>query len=179
MLYTLIPSPERKALHREYARRTAIVILFAASLVGTIGIGSLFPSFIRAATEAASAKSQLDLATKSKNKKGLSDIQQQVAMGQSSMIVLTSGIDRTRLSFLVESIVKQRDTVRINSISLNSVSSSSAEAVISGSAPTRDSLVSFKTRLESSGVISVDLPVSELAKSTNVPFSINLKFRIP
>ncbi len=179
MLYTLLPPTERKVLHRDYARRVLVVSLFAVGVAGLIGIGSLFPAFIRAGTEEAASQGELNAVT-AKNSSGLSDIQQRVSIGQNLLSVLGSGSNRSRLSYLLESIIQQRQMVRINSIAIDYPATNSAVATIGGIAPTRDALVSFKSRLEASQPMSkVDLPVSELAKGTDVPFSIKITMMLP
>jgi hypothetical protein len=64
----------------------------------------------------------------------------------------------------------------MNSLSFTAVGTSTVEVVIRGTADTRDALVLFKRRLEQDPLISsVELPVSDLAKSKDITFALKLK----
>ena len=69
-------------------------------------------------------------------------------------------------------------SISLNKSSLSgnpSVGSSSVTAVIQGVAPTRTALLDFENRLESiKKGNTVDLPISELTKSSDIQFSLKL-----
>jgi hypothetical protein len=175
MYHTLVPQYERMALRREYRLRSFVVLCFALSIAGIVGIVTLFPAFLLTSVEEKSAESDLLLIKKAKDVSGLTAIQQKVASSQSLLSVLSTGIDQYRLSVLIEEIVAEKRTVKINSLALSLVSTSTVNISIEGIAPTRDTLLAFKSRLLSIRPQSkVDLPVSGLAKSTNIPFSIQM-----
>ena len=180
MLHTLLPPIERKSLRHEYRLRTLTVLLFTLSVAGVIGIGSLFPAFIRAMTERAAAEQELALIKKQKDLSGLTAIQQQVAIGQKLVALLSLNSGRALLSSVVENLTQDRGQVRISSLAVDYISTTTAEATIQGVAPTRDVLLSFKSRLENDNPGSkVELPVSELAKSINIPFSVKISLNLP
>lgn len=175
MLHTLLPTPERRALRREYRIRALTVFLFALSVAGVLGVALLSPAFIRASAEQASAENDLSAIKKAKDLSGLTAIQQQVAIGQKLLGVLSGGLAHPNLSLLIEGLTRERATVRITSIDIAYTATTTVLATIQGLAPTRDMLLSFKSRLERDEPGSkVDLPVAELAKSTDIPFSIKV-----
>lgn len=180
MLHTLLPPKERKALRREYRLRASIVLLFALCVAGVVGVVSLFPAFIRSIAEQAAAENQLASIKKEKDQSGLTAIQQQVAIGQKLLTALLQGTGRPALSLLAEELVRERGHVRITSLAVNYAGTTTAAATIQGVAPTRDSLLSFKNSLETDLPGSkVNLPVSELAKSADIAFSVQITISLP
>jgi hypothetical protein len=180
MQHTLLPLHERITLRREYRIRAAIVLCFTLSLVGLIGIASFFPAFLKASTEARSAQNEAAILQKNKKDSGLTSIQQTVAQSQKLLSTLGGKVSGTKMSAIIESIVSMRNNVRLTSINVTQTGTTTATIVMQGVAPTRDALLSFKNRLESAVPGNkVELPVSELAKSTNVEFSMRLTENLP
>jgi hypothetical protein len=69
-----------------------------------------------------------------------------------------------------------RGSLKFTSFSVMKVATSTYNITIQGLAPTRNSLLTFKTNFENLAPGNkVDLPVSTLAKSTNINFSLQLK----
>ncbi|MFA6315336.1 MAG: hypothetical protein WC648_03155 [Candidatus Paceibacterota bacterium] len=180
MYHTLVPQSERLALRRAYRRRYVVVLCFALSIAGIIGIVSLIPSLLFVSIERKSAEIELASLIKAKDMSGLTEIQQQVAVSQGLLVHLAAGAVSPRSSDLIEDVVRNRGNVRLTSVALTQVSTSSASMTIRGVAPTRESLLSFKGRLLTSYPGSkVDLPVSELARSADINFSIQLIRKLP
>lgn len=173
MYHTLLPQKERRAIRREYRIRALIVFLFIVSVAGTIGVVSLFPAYVRSTLDAKTAAKELE-AAKSESSPELSAIQDQVSVGQILLTKLQSEFKSQRLSIWAENVVNNRGTVRINALNVNMVSTSSISILVKGIAPTRDSLLGFKQTIEDQipGSKS-DLPLSELAKGTNIEFSLD------
>jgi hypothetical protein len=180
MQHTLLPLHERVALRREYRVRAAIVFCFTVSLAILLGIAAMFPAFLRASTEARSAEQTAVSLEKEKKNNGLSLIQQSVAQSQKLLVSFTGKTMTTKKSAIIESIVSMRGANKLNSIQILQSGTSTVTVSLQGFAPTRDGLSAFKGRLESSVPGNkVDLPISELAKSTNIPFSLRLVETLP
>lgn len=180
MRHTLLPYPDRKMLRREYRTRVLIVLCFMLSAAGVIGIGSLFPSFIRATTEERTQVDLIDTLKKGKETSGLTQIEKELAADNILLSALMQEPNSLRASEIIAPVVAARGPVRIGTIAIISTASSSVSIGIQGIAPTRESLLSLKTRLEGlkPGNI-VDLPISELAKSVNIDFSLQLTQSLP
>lgn len=177
MIHTLLSSAAKDVLNREYRNRALIVLCFMLSLAGLIGVASLIPAFIAVDSEARAATKGLASAGASVDA-GASNIETDLVLENALLRDLATPVDGGRFSSIISSIASLRQNVRISSMSLSWVATTTANVVVSGMAPTRDSLISFKSRLESlvpSG--KVDLPVSELAKSKDVDYS--LQFSLP
>lgn len=180
MRHSFLPIPEQTILKRVYRVHVVIVALFLLSVVGLIGLGSLFPAFISAYTE---EHMQLDTVASLKESKDTSEsskIQKELQADGAKITVLGQVATTVRPSAVIARVVEVRGTVRISSIILSDVSSTTAVIVMQGVAPTRESLVAFKTRLEAlSPGNKADLPISGFARSKDLPFSIKVTHKQP
>lgn len=180
MRHTLLPLNERKVLRREYRVRVAIVACFVISLAGLAAIASVFPIFVRTTMERILQEKSLTILEQSNKDSELASLQQSVAKSQSLLEILSEGQDDPKVSDVIKNIVAMRRDIKLTSIYVTDVSSTTASISIQGVAPTRDSLLSFKKRFESAVPgNSVDLPVSELAKNSNIQFSLRLIQKMP
>lgn len=180
MQHTLLPIQERKSLRHEYRLRVAIVLCFMLSFAGLIGIGSLFPSFI---SMSAKERSELDAVTalkKQKDDSGIGDIEGTLKADAALLAAATPLTVGTLPSAVIESVVSARGPVDLTSLSVASGDGSSFDVSIRGVAPDRPSLLAFQNRLEqlAPGNKAV-LPISELAKNSDIPFSIELTEKLP
>ncbi len=177
MYHTLLPQKERRMIRREYRIRALIVFLFVVSLAGVIGIVSLFPAYVRATVEAKA--SQAELAKIEKNQAAtLAIVQKRVTESKKILSEITKDTANQKLSIWAQNFALNRGAVKIISLNVDIVSTSSLAVLVRGVAPTRESLLAFKQRIESEipGSKS-ELPLSELAKGTNIDFSLN--FTVP
>lgn len=179
MQHTLIPRIERAALRREYRTRVFIVFCFTLSVAGIIGSVALFPAFIRALQEEKSQLSVIAALQKDKNDSGITEIENDLSRYAEYLSALLPGLDTPKYSQIIEDVVRTRGSVKITSLALEEMSTSSMQIRIQGIAPTRESLVTFKSRLE--GLApgnSVDLPIGELAKSRDIMYSLRVMHSI-
>lgn len=179
MYHTLLPLDQRNALRREYRVRAAIVFLFMISVAFIIGVVALFPAYFKVLDEEKSALTELASATGSSGKSGLSDLEKNVSKDQALLGSLSDGLSDPRASLLIEKLVGVRGEIKLRGFSVADIASSSATITIQGNAPTRDSLQSFQKRLEVLSGKKISLPVSELAKSSNIDFSLQVRVALP
>ena len=175
MRHTLLPDHERAALRREYRIRALVVFLFVLSVAGLIGIASLFPAFVSASSE---ERRQIDAFASLK--KGGEDAD--AALAKSSLAsdsvllgALSADAGAPAFSRLIDRVVSVRGPVALSSVSAVRGTDGSFAFVVQGVAPTRELLLSFQSRLE--GIApgtKVDLPISELAASTDIRFSLQI-----
>ncbi len=180
IFHTLLPLHERKILRREYRFRLVIVLCFLISVAGIVGTGSLFPAFVHAVLAERDAENSLILLTKDKKGSTVADVERNLNANKALLVSLTDSTHGQDFSFVVQTIVGLRGPIRINSAMLAKMGTSTATVTIGGIAPTRDSLLAFKSRLESiASGHKVSFPVSVLAKSTNIQFSIQITTPLP
>ncbi|MEK7641957.1 MAG: hypothetical protein AAB365_03120 [Patescibacteria group bacterium] len=179
MRHSFLPIQEQKTLKRGYRLHAAIVALFLMSVVGVVGICSLFPAYILVSAE---ERSQTMLGRSLEDADGSQSAVFARDLERDSKLVraLTSSQAGTKPSLLIQDVVSARASVSITSVMLSELSTTSATMIIQGIAPTRESLVSLKTRLENLGIGNkVELPISELAKSRDIPFSLRFTRSLP
>ena len=140
----------------------------------------MFPSFTRASSERQSVTDAIAVLNKGKDSESLTKIENELSADGALLSVLEKGVGSTPLSIVIGDLSSMRGPVRLDSFYASRTSTSTISIVIQGISPTRDDLLSFKGRLESrSPGISVDLPISELAKSSNITFSMKVTEPIP
>jgi hypothetical protein len=174
MQHTLIPPQERRILRNEYHVRAWIILLFALSVSGTIGVASLFPAFLRGSLEERTQLEAIASLEKNKRESGVVNIEQELATDKLLLAVLAEGSDRMLLSAEIQDLIMLKGSVHITSISVGRLDKAGVRMVVQGVAPTRESLLGFKSKLEASPGTSVTLPISQLAKSTNIQFSVEI-----
>lgn len=175
MQHTLLPPTERSILRREYRIRAVVVLLFMIACAGTIGAISLLPAFLHASFEANSVSKKTASLKGDKDAVNTGKIESELAADAALAEAVSGRVGESHFSDIVKSIVSARGTVRITSFSLEYPSSTTMRVVVAGIAPNRSALLSFKSAL--GGILpqtTADLPISELAKSKDIPFSITL-----
>src|SRR3989344_3084941 len=177
MQHTLIPDIQRAALRRDYRIRLLIVVCFAVSVAGLIGVGALFPAFISAVNE---EKSQLKIMAsirKDNDDSGIADIEAALVRDAGLVRSLSARLDEPKHSSVVGSVLNVRATVRINALSIEPNATGTLSVHIQGEASSRDALIAFKSRLEGlSAGNAVNLPLSGLTRSRDIPFSLDLVY---
>ncbi len=180
MRHTLIPTEEKKALHREYHIRLFVVALFALSAVSIIGMVGLFPAFMEASVEEVSQIHVVgSLAEQQKNDQ-TSQFKDELIAAKNISLGLSSQIKTSLLSDAVIAVVAARGDAIISSISAMRNASSTVIVSVQGSASTRKVLLAFEDKIKStiSGV-TVVVPPEELVQAKNVKFSFKVYFDTP
>jgi hypothetical protein len=155
--------------------RILIVLLFMLSLSGLIGAVSLLPAFVQAVLEKAAADTAL-APLKQNEVKIDPKTSEQIARLAKVLAIYNSDLGgKTPYSAIILGVVGGRGSVRITSIALQRVATTSVATVVQGIASTRDALLSYKSRLEASSPGNlVELPVSSLKDNRNIKFTLTL-----
>lgn len=143
------------------------------SLSVIIGAAALFPAYIKAWLADRSAEAQIASARTVKSEAGVDEASQQLKLTSELLATAKDGLGEAQYSDLIRSLIGAKHNVTIISFNLNKPDDKTAEISIHGNAPARDDLLAFKARLESllPGT-SIDIPIEQLARSTNVQFSL-------
>ena len=180
MRHTLLPLHERKSLRIDYYMRLFITFFSLVSVAGVVGIGALFPAYIHALVREQEHLTAAQQLKRSNDESGQTDIENQLRADNAILKRFTVQTHAVRASAAIASIVALRGTVRITSFVFGTVSTTTVSVMLQGKAPTRADLLAFKSRLENilpAG--KTELPISALAKSTDVVFTMNLNFQSP
>ena len=179
MRHTLLPLHERIVLRREYYRRVTIVFCFTFSFAIIVGIAALFPTFLKSVALRADAERAVESAQNQVEDKNLKEIQKSVARSLSLLDSLSKDRNYPKISHLIENVLNIRDGITFTSFSASRISTSTFSMSIQGIALSRNALRTFKSNFENLlPGNKVDLPISELVKTSNFRFSIQLKEKI-
>jgi len=173
----LLTDTEKENLKKGLNTRFAIISLFLISLSFLIGVIMLVPSYLL-------TKEHLSIAGVSKSPEADENLSREIAnlpaeINPKLEIFRSHLKDFGTVDTISKIIMFLPESVTINSLSLsrdqNQKEMKGVSVLISGIANDRDSLVSFSSSLKGSGYFSsVEIPVSNLTKEKNVPFSINI-----
>lgn len=168
-----MPYNEKNALRRRYRIRATTVFFFTLSVAVLVGIGSLVPTFVRTSSSESSAIKQAVLKEKDQETQ-FEQIKKSMSSKEQLLSVLSSGMGGATYSTVIENIARARGRVLLKSLSLTNAGTTTLQVAISGFAPTRKDLLDFKGRLTANPGTKVDMPVSSLAKSSDISFAINI-----
>ncbi len=177
-MFLLLPEEQKNKLIKQYRLRLFFIALSALCVFVGVGFFSLLPSYFAVHSEednivglrntvgkSISLKSDKDL------EKTLSDIKQNISALK---------IPEKDAISIIGDIVKVRpDGVRLNDINFGSYTATSSAVSILGVSSDRPSLILFSRKLkENPKFSSVDLPISNLAKDSDINFNINIALNI-
>ena len=174
--YTLLPNKEMKSLKREYKTRVFIILSLFLSSGLIIGIIALTPAFIMSYVQEKEALTNIQAVQKEKEKRGIDAILAELTAASGIIERLQKSEGSINFSEMVSGIMVHRSgQIYLTSFKFEKpvTGSSTAEVIVQGKASNRDSLINFKKNLESDARISsIELPVSDLAKSKDISFAI-------
>jgi hypothetical protein len=178
-MYKLLPEKYIAGLKREYHFRLVTACFFFIGIAILVGGVALAPSYILSKAQGKQAITEMNELKKNSATSGADKAEQEALAVKSFIDALKGHEDPLALSELIEAIVAYRGrTITIASLDAMKDSPNTAVVHISGLSPTRDSLITFKKNLESDPRFTkVDLPVSDLAKSKNIRFTITARIK--
>ncbi|MDE1975568.1 MAG: hypothetical protein KGI49_03620 [Patescibacteria group bacterium] len=180
MRHTLIPSQLKASMHREYHSRALAVAMYALAASIFIGTVALFPAFIRAWSADREQLDAISAAQNGKDQSTLSADQAELSGDAKLLSALSHFVGASDLSGAVQSVVDIKGPIALSSLSIGRPSAKDISVVLTGVAPTRDDMLAFQSRLERlSPDMSVDLPINELAKSSNIEFTMDVTGPLP
>lgn len=179
--YTLLPEKELRALKREYRTRILIVLICFISCGIIVGIISLLPSYILSYTQEKDSIGKLESVKKSRVDNGADTYSKELSDSSDILQSLKKDHDPIIFSEILKRIIQYKNkSVSLNAFQISKTpnASSSIEMMILGKAMTRESLLEFKKNIEQdAGILKVELPLSDLAKSKDVSFSLKINFK--
>jgi len=172
-MFKLLTEEGGRKVAREYAVRRAICLLLALVLVLTVGNIGLLPSYVLSNARQNEALERTRIMSNSEE--GGSDASLQVWLGETNhkLQVLSPALDTDRPSDFIKTILDQK-AAGITITGFLWVRAKDKIALsVNGVAASRQSLVTFENRINSSKYFSeVALPISNLAKDRDIDFQI-------
>ena len=172
----LLPKKERKHFEWEYRFRLLIILLLFTMVTFALGIVFLLPSFFVSQSKEKSIERQSELLQKTIT---LRERDMSVASLRSinqKINKLTAVQEQVLQTEIMQTIIKNLDKdITIDAFYYTHKIDSDGEMRITGKAKSRTSLLSFSDRLKKESLFNnVDLPVSSLARDSNIVFLITL-----
>lgn len=173
----LLPKKEKEDLKKGLKSRFAIMTMFLVSVTFLLSFITLLPSYFLTIDFSGMTPVSFSQKTENQDLAKILNLPEEI---NSKFGFFQSNINNASVTDSLYKIIKDLPNgVIINSISFsrNQVYNEKKGTVIllSGIASDRDSMVSFSTLLKNSNSFSqIDMPVSNLTKDKNLPFSINV-----
>jgi hypothetical protein len=175
MNYTFLPYIGQKNIKREYHLRVVIVFMFFFSIALVVGVGSLFPAYIYATVEERLHLDQVAAFKRNIDSSAFASTQEQLSTSAHLLTALDPYVTPSPFYSTVDTIVGMKGSIQLTSIAIDYSKTGQINVSLSGIAPTRDSLLSFKDRLSNiSPKTQVNLPISALTKDTDITFSLQV-----
>lgn len=172
----LLPREELTTVRRE--RRNRIVVVSLTALLVTIILGGIFliPSLILSRTKALSAERKIELTQSFITQREESGVLSDVRAIQSKIVRLEGLLSQHTVSEILAALDESTPPgIVLLSVGYERNPDAPDDLTIKGTAATRDTLLTFSRRLEREDLFrDVDLPVSNLAASTNIAFSLTV-----
>lgn len=173
-MFTLLAEQQKKYLTRQYRLRLLSAVLFLIGGVILVSSGLLLPSRIMLQVERSALieeKIAQGKAIKAEDSKNL-----QQTLEEIKMMVKTATPEKTRIFTAIQTVLAKKPLgTSITSISYIRGVGAPSSLAIGGVAEERAQLLSLSKSLESEELFSdVSLPVSNLAKESNLIFTLGL-----
>jgi hypothetical protein len=170
-MLNVLPFEVKKKLRQEYLMRLSAFGLALASLAGLLAAAMLVPALIYAKSE----RSGYEIIIGNiEGVDGKEDVFETVRAVKEKITFLKSGVASPILPLFKKVVDAKRNGIVISGISFTRNNA----VVIEGVASTRAALVAYRDTITAiSDFSSVQLPISELAKSSNIEFTLNASLK--
>ncbi len=173
-MFNLLPSHQKKLLHREYTTRVIVVALAMGSISSLVLFLSLLPAYSLSRSKANFSKEQVAEMKKSlsgekiENRASFDTIQKLNAAVKQAMV-------NSPVNEIVTLILKYKTSdITISGFDLSGVQATGRSVTISGVAPTRESLLAFRKSLEKEKTFkNINVPDSNFQKNKDIVFTVS------
>lgn len=174
-MVNLLPQEDKNHVRRQYLLRVAVIGLVLLSIATAIGIILLSPSYLLSEVREKSALQQTKLLEQSIAFQRKSGAQAEVSATKDRIRILRAG----KVEVYVEEILNAALASRPDGVALTSFFYDSkkdpATLTVRGIAVSRESIIELVENLEAQALFTTaKLPVSDLAKDTDIPFTITV-----
>ncbi len=175
-MFNLLQDSLKSEVKKEYYLRRLIVALFFVLSMEVTFIVFIFPSWILSNIKQDDNKTRVTEIDISKDDSDSSAVRPLIRLLNNEFSMIDKSLDYIEiLPMLNEILDKKNSSIKITQFSYVSTGSTTATLSIRGTSLTRDSLVKFKSSMDSIEIFkSVDLPISNFAKDKDIDFSMNI-----
>lgn len=177
-MINLIPNQEKKKMVKDFYFRLAFLSVCMLSIAVFIAVLSLLPAYFFSNSKNSVANKKLEI--QKNDPMPLFDQETStVVQDINTKIIVIENAEKNKFSITEKVInaifLKKNANIKITQISYERGALGAKKVSIVGVAPSREALVSFRRALEGSTAFkSVELPISNLVKDSNIQFFINL-----
>ncbi len=172
-MFSLLPEEYRKKMQKEYRIRLAVVGLLGLIALAVISGVFIFPTYLRISTEnnitsiqKQVLENQITLQTGQNSSEDIKSVKQNMS--------IASLDQRSAISAISAVVQAQSKDIKLTNFSYT-YNSKASNLSINGIALNRQALQSFQKNLSAQKLFtSVELPLSDYAKDSNISFSINI-----
>ncbi len=174
-MFTLLSEQHKKYLLRKYRIRLISVVFIFCSILFLTAIALLLPSYMMLSIEQGRLTDQIKGFAVEIARQNSQNLGSNIGDVKSALPLIT--LENSKFYSTLDTILSGKPGgVSIRSINFRHVVGEPSIITLDGLAATRSSLVSFSKTLESEPMFtSVGLPVSNLAKESNVKYSLSVQ----
>ncbi|MBI3888285.1 hypothetical protein HY311_00640 [Candidatus Nomurabacteria bacterium] len=178
MMINLIPKEEKKKMTMDFYYRLLVLFLAMVSFSVFVALVSILPSYFLSVAKNSEVNMKLETQKKEPlpllGEQALSTIQD---MNKKLGLVESAEKNKFPLSLKVVSavVLRKMPNIKITEISYQNDSTKGKQISVTGTAPSREVLLLFRQSLEESMAFkSVDLPISNFIKGSDIKFNLML-----
>jgi len=179
-MFNLLPQKEQRAVKTEYSLRRFTIILFLLCALAIISIVLLFPSYLLSRVRESDISSRLENAKQVINKNyPKEDLPAGLILTKSKIQALNVSPKNVSVYDLFRIFEDKTAAIKVTELSFIHRTKEEAKIALKGRAMSRESLTEFEKKLRGRpDFVSIDLPISNFAKETNIDFSMNIVVKI-
>lgn len=180
MLINLLPKDTKRALHTEYRYRRRVAAAFLFSAVLLISTIALLPAFFLSFTKKTSALEQQKIAEQAEAEREQSDISRIVHATNRRMRILSADTRSIPpLRSVLEAVLDERPAgVALSGFFYEARTKDGRAFIVKGIAQNREAATNLVANMREHEMFSsVELPISDLAPRTDIPFTITAIMR--
>ena len=175
-MFNLLPDILKEELKAQYKKRWLIVVLILIIFLQVSFLVLLSPTWAISLSKEREITSSIYGIKQSATSKDAIPIASIITATNMKLNIINSTMEYSKVLPLVNVIIKNKiPTIHINEILYKFTDKSNSAITLSGVSLTRDALVAFVKKLQSSGSFkSVNLPVSNFTKDKDINFSLSM-----
>lgn len=169
----ILPQQKKSEIKKEYQLRLLVVGLAFVSASAVVTLGFLIPSHILLQSKIKTTNSQISAVKGVFEKENGAQYSQEIRETREKITAIEHYKEKRNMENTITAITEKRNAA----VYISRISFEAEDGVVkvSGTAGTREALLSFNNRLKNdSNFETVELPVSNLAENADVPFSITI-----
>lgn len=175
-MINLIPPEGHASLRLEYRLRLMVSVLFLlTSVMVFLGV-ALIPTYVLTSSQINTQKSESE---KNAGNTTFTDAEADIRTANTLATQLSTMTQPILFSTIIDAIQKDAtQAITLNRFYIQTADNGEVAVQIQGVATTRSALASFKHTLEANSLfLKAELPISDLARDTQLPFAIKITMR--